>query len=68
MHGCNKELTFLEEEQEKIKKQDWSDRMVDPPDTRRQYEVRTMKSEQWKELLSSLRDITILIISLVQTF
>lgn len=46
MHGCNKELTFLEEEQEKIKKQDWSDRMVDPPDTRRQYEVRTMKSEQ----------------------
>lgn len=68
MHGCNKELTFLEEEQEKIKKQDWSDRMVDPPDTRRQYEVRTMKSEQWKALLSSLRDITILIISLVQTF
>ena len=39
MHGCNKELGFLEEEQDKIKKQDWSDRMVDPPDIRRQYEV-----------------------------
>lgn len=40
MHGSNKELTFLAEEQDKIKKQDWSDRMVDPPDVRRQYEVR----------------------------
>ncbi|XP_072318365.1 envoplakin a [Eucyclogobius newberryi] len=38
MQGCNKELTFLQEEQDKIKKQDWSDRMVDPPDVRRQYE------------------------------
>uniref|UniRef100_A0AAV2LMC6 Desmoplakin SH3 domain-containing protein n=1 Tax=Knipowitschia caucasica TaxID=637954 RepID=A0AAV2LMC6_KNICA len=38
MHGCNKELAFLKEEQDKIKKQDWSDRMVDPPDVRRQYE------------------------------
>lgn len=42
MHGCQKELNFLAEEQEKIKKQDWSDRMVDPPDTRRQYEVRPL--------------------------
>lgn len=40
MQGCNKELTFLDEEQDKIKKRDWSDRMVDPPDVRRQYEVR----------------------------
>ncbi|XP_077379442.1 envoplakin a [Festucalex cinctus] len=38
MQGCNKELSFLGEEQDKIKKQDWSDRMVDPPDIRRQYE------------------------------
>ncbi|XP_074486683.1 envoplakin a [Sebastes fasciatus] len=38
MNGCNKELVFLGEEQDKIKKQDWSDRMVDPPDVRRQYE------------------------------
>ncbi|XP_044046418.1 envoplakin a [Siniperca chuatsi] len=38
MQGCNKELAFLGEEQDKIKKQDWSDRMVDPPDVRRQYE------------------------------
>lgn len=40
MHSCQRELNFLAEEQDKIKKQDWSDRMVDPPDTRRQYEVR----------------------------
>ncbi|KAG7265603.1 hypothetical protein CRUP_005948 [Coryphaenoides rupestris] len=39
MQGCTKELTFLGEEQDKIKKQDWSDRMVDPPDVRRQYEI-----------------------------
>ncbi|CAJ1053649.1 envoplakin a [Xyrichtys novacula] len=38
MQGSNKELTFLGEEQEKIKNQDWSDHMVDPPDVRRQYE------------------------------
>ncbi|XP_038133966.1 envoplakin a [Cyprinodon tularosa] len=36
--GCDKELQFLSEEQDKIKKQDWSDHMVDPPDVRRQYE------------------------------
>lgn len=41
MQGNNKEMAFLGEEQEKIKRQDWSDRMVDPPDVRRQYEVRT---------------------------
>ncbi|XP_023119453.1 envoplakin a [Amphiprion ocellaris] len=38
MQGSDKELAFLGEEQDKIKKQDWSDRMVDPPDVRRQYE------------------------------
>ncbi|XP_068177424.1 envoplakin a [Antennarius striatus] len=38
MQSCNRELTFLGEEQNKIKKQDWSDQMVDPPDVRRQYE------------------------------
>ncbi|XP_061889154.1 envoplakin a [Entelurus aequoreus] len=38
MQGCNKELSFLGEEQNKIQKQDWSDRMADPPDVRRQYE------------------------------
>ncbi|MEQ2189234.1 hypothetical protein GOODEAATRI_023142 [Goodea atripinnis] len=41
MQGCNKELNFLAEEQDKIKKQDWSDHMVDLPDVRWQYEVRT---------------------------
>lgn len=38
MQGCNKELAFLGEEQDKIRRQDWSDRIVDPPDVRRQYE------------------------------
>ncbi|XP_041839150.1 envoplakin a isoform X2 [Melanotaenia boesemani] len=38
MQTCTKELAFLSDEQAKIKKQDWSDRMVDPPDVRRQYE------------------------------
>nr|XP_015809808.2 envoplakin a [Nothobranchius furzeri]XP_054607682.1 envoplakin a [Nothobranchius furzeri] len=38
MQGCNKQLLFLEKEQAKIKKQDWSDQMMDPPDVRRQYE------------------------------
>uniref|UniRef100_A0A7N6AZ93 Desmoplakin SH3 domain-containing protein n=1 Tax=Anabas testudineus TaxID=64144 RepID=A0A7N6AZ93_ANATE len=38
MQSCNKEMAFLGEEQQKIKKRDWSDRMVDPPDVRRQYE------------------------------
>uniref|UniRef100_A0A3Q2UF83 Envoplakin a n=1 Tax=Fundulus heteroclitus TaxID=8078 RepID=A0A3Q2UF83_FUNHE len=38
MQGCNKELKFLGEEQDKVKKQDWSDHMEDPPDIRRQYE------------------------------
>ncbi|CAL8328952.1 unnamed protein product [Lota lota] len=39
MQGCTKEVAFLGEEQDKIKRQDWSDRMVDPPDVRRQYEI-----------------------------
>lgn len=39
MQTSNKELLFLSEEQDKIRKQDWSDHMAHPPDTRRQYEV-----------------------------
>uniref|UniRef100_A0A8K9WWJ2 Envoplakin a n=1 Tax=Oncorhynchus mykiss TaxID=8022 RepID=A0A8K9WWJ2_ONCMY len=38
MQSCNKELTYLGDEQAKILKQDWSDHMLDPPDVRRQYE------------------------------
>ncbi|XP_061584772.1 envoplakin-like [Cololabis saira] len=38
MHGCSKELSFLGEQQNSIRTQDWSDHMVDPPDVRRQYE------------------------------
>uniref|UniRef100_A0AAZ3S7X7 Desmoplakin SH3 domain-containing protein n=1 Tax=Oncorhynchus tshawytscha TaxID=74940 RepID=A0AAZ3S7X7_ONCTS len=38
MQSCNKELTYLGDEQTKILKQDWSDHMLDPPDVRRQYE------------------------------
>uniref|UniRef100_A0A3Q3WRL3 Uncharacterized protein n=1 Tax=Mola mola TaxID=94237 RepID=A0A3Q3WRL3_MOLML len=36
--ACKKELSFLADQQDKIKKQDWSDRIVDPFNTRRQYE------------------------------
>ncbi|KAL2087222.1 hypothetical protein ACEWY4_018281 [Coilia grayii] len=38
MHGCKKEIKYLNDEQNKTLKQDWSDRMVDPPDVRREYE------------------------------
>ncbi|XP_006635532.2 envoplakin a [Lepisosteus oculatus] len=38
MQGCTKELVYLNEQQEKILKQDWSDRLTDPSDIRRQYE------------------------------
>ncbi|XP_014844547.1 PREDICTED: envoplakin-like, partial [Poecilia mexicana] len=38
MQGCSRQLNFLREEQEKIKKQDWSDQMLHPPDIRRHYE------------------------------
>ncbi|KAL4648027.1 envoplakin [Arapaima gigas] len=38
IQGCNKEISYLGDEQKKILKQDWSDQMVDPPDVRRQYE------------------------------
>ncbi|KAM4751055.1 envoplakin-like [Anableps anableps] len=38
MQGCSRQLNFLREEQEKIKKQDWSDHMVHPPEVRRHYE------------------------------
>ena len=40
MHGCKKELKYLGDEENKILKQDWSDHMVNPPDVRREYEVR----------------------------
>ncbi|KAI5108835.1 envoplakin [Silurus meridionalis] len=38
MQSCNKEVAYLSDEQAKILQQDWSDRMVDPPDVRRRYE------------------------------
>lgn len=40
MQSCNKEVGYLNDEQAKILQQDWSDRMVDPSDVRRRYEVR----------------------------
>ncbi|XP_028829057.1 envoplakin a [Denticeps clupeoides] len=39
MQGCKKEMTYLQGEEGKILKQDWSDLMVDPMDVRRQYEI-----------------------------
>ncbi|XP_066560327.1 envoplakin [Amia ocellicauda] len=38
MQGCTKELVYLNEQQDKILKQDWSDRIQEPTDIRRQYE------------------------------
>ncbi|XP_010887719.3 envoplakin a [Esox lucius] len=38
MQSCKKELAFLEDEEHKVLKQDWSDNIVDPQDIRREYE------------------------------
>ncbi|KAL2101071.1 hypothetical protein ACEWY4_002832 [Coilia grayii] len=38
MSGCNKELVYLSEQQDKIASRDWSDRMVDAPSVRMEYE------------------------------
>uniref|UniRef100_A0A3P8ZS99 Desmoplakin SH3 domain-containing protein n=1 Tax=Esox lucius TaxID=8010 RepID=A0A3P8ZS99_ESOLU len=38
MQGCNKERVYLTEYQDKILKKDWSDRMLDPPGVRMEYE------------------------------
>ncbi|MBN3284709.1 EVPL protein, partial [Polyodon spathula] len=38
MQGCTKELAYLNEQQEQVLKQDWSDRMADHADVRRKYE------------------------------
>ncbi|KAJ8002050.1 hypothetical protein DPEC_G00175780 [Dallia pectoralis] len=38
MQSCKKELAFLEDEERKVLKQDWSDNVADPEDTRREYE------------------------------
>eukprot|EP00063_Salmo_salar_P074208 XP_014049043.1 PREDICTED: envoplakin-like [Salmo salar] len=38
MQGCSKELVYLSEYQERILRKDWSDRMLDPPGVRMEYE------------------------------
>ncbi|XP_063039899.1 envoplakin [Engraulis encrasicolus] len=38
MSGCNKELAYLSEQEDKIASRDWSDRMVDAPSVRMEYE------------------------------
>lgn len=38
MQDCEKEVTYMKEEQNKIIKRDWSDHMADHADVRRQYE------------------------------
>ncbi|XP_044152746.1 LOW QUALITY PROTEIN: envoplakin [Bufo gargarizans] len=38
LHGSTKELLYLNDEQNKIMKQNWSDQITDLPSTRRQYE------------------------------
>lgn len=63
MQGCNKELAFLAEEQDKVKKQDWSDHMVDPPDTRRQYEVSAVISNT--TITATLRNTSLSVLNLI---
>ncbi|XP_030591338.1 envoplakin-like [Archocentrus centrarchus] len=38
MQSCSKELIYLSGQQERILQRDWSDRMVDPPSVRMEYE------------------------------
>ncbi|CAJ1075760.1 envoplakin [Xyrichtys novacula] len=38
MQSCNKELVYLSGQQERILQRDWSDRMVNPPGVRTEYE------------------------------
>ncbi|XP_076121399.1 envoplakin [Alosa pseudoharengus] len=38
MSSCNKELAFLDDQNDKIATRDWSDRMVDAPSVRMEYE------------------------------
>ncbi|XP_029945578.1 envoplakin-like [Salarias fasciatus] len=38
MQSCSKELAYLSGQQERILQRDWSDRMVDPPGVRMEYE------------------------------
>lgn len=40
MQSCSKELVYLSGQQERILQRDWSDRMVDPPGVRMEYEVK----------------------------
>lgn len=51
MQSCSKELVYLSGQQERILQRDWSDRMVDPPGVRMEYEVRSdgdfVKKQMW---------------------
>ncbi|XP_028267450.1 envoplakin-like [Parambassis ranga] len=38
MHSCSKELLYLTGQQDRLLERDWSDRMVDPPGARMEYE------------------------------
>ncbi|XP_041073152.1 envoplakin a isoform X1 [Carcharodon carcharias] len=38
MQSCTKQLILMNNQQEKIQKQDWSDKMMEPEEVRRQYE------------------------------
>ncbi|XP_067913967.1 envoplakin a isoform X2 [Heterodontus francisci] len=38
MQNCTKQLVFMSDQQEKVLNQDWSDRMLEPEEVRKQYE------------------------------
>lgn len=44
MQGCNKEQVYLNDQQKKIMRRDWSDRMIDSTEVRLEYEVRAQHS------------------------
>lgn len=65
MQSCSKELVYLSGQQERILQKDWSDRMVDPPGVRMEYEVSevshgvcvlTVMSTLWSEGGAGWRD------------
>ncbi|XP_030064084.1 envoplakin [Microcaecilia unicolor] len=57
LHGCTKELVYLNDQQSKILKQNWSDQMQDSTDVRRQYEnFKTNDLLSQEEFVNNLQD------------
>lgn len=46
LQSCRKELDYLSQQKNRILQRDWSDRMVDPPSVRMEYEVSSVCIEK----------------------